>query len=190
VNAPTPAQHPVGFGGRMTVLRFVAIAAAAAACLYYALGTSSASPPAPTGSVPADRPLSPFDDGNPAIARLDPRLRRAVDDAARDARHAGIDLRITSGWRSAGHQRQLLDEAIVRYGSERAARQHVNTPERSTHVTGKAVDVGPTDAAYWLIQHGAGYGLCQIYANEVWHFERVVAPGGECPALLADASAG
>ena len=68
-----------------------------------------------------------------------------------------------------------------RYGSERIARQYVNTPDRSTHVTGKAVDIGPTDAAYWLAQHGARYGLCQIYANEIWHFERVIEPGGTCP---------
>ena len=64
----------------------------------------------------------------------------------------------------------------------------MNTPERSTHVRGLAVDVGPTDAAYWLIQHGAEYGLCQIYANEIWHFERVVRPGGTCPPLLPDAT--
>jgi hypothetical protein len=55
-------------------------------------------------------------------------------------------------------------------------------------VTGDAVDIGPTDADDWLIQHGSTYGLCQIFANELWHFELATTPGGDCPALLADGS--
>jgi LAS superfamily LD-carboxypeptidase LdcB len=119
---------------------------------------------------------------------LDPALQRAVDEATADAALDGITLEITSGVRTREYQQQLLDEAIKTYGSERIARQYVNTPDRSTHVTGKAVDIGPTDAAYWLAQHGARYGLCQIYANEIWHFERVIEPGGTCPEQLPDAS--
>jgi hypothetical protein len=38
-------------------------------------------------------------------------------------------------------------------------------------VSGDAVDIGPSDAAAWLSKHGAGYGLCQIYDNEPWHYE-------------------
>jgi hypothetical protein len=41
-----------------------------------------------------------------------------------------------------------------------------------------------------LTQHGSAYGLCQIYANEIWHFERVGAPDSTCPAPLADGSDG
>jgi LAS superfamily LD-carboxypeptidase LdcB len=119
---------------------------------------------------------------------LDPQLRRAVEAATRDAARAGITVKITSGVRTAAHQQRLLDEAIETYGSEAVARRYVNTPERSTHVTGKAVDIGPTDAAYWMAQHGADYGLCQIYANEVWHYERVTEPGGTCPPQRPDAS--
>ena len=145
---------------------------------------SQQSPP-PDGAIPEDRPLSPFDADDVAIARLDPALRSAVQRAARDARRDGITVRITSGWRSRSYQRELLDEAIVTYGSEAVARRYVATPEISEHVTGDAVDVGPTDAAYWMIQHGARYGLCQTYANEVWHFERVV---GACPTPRPDAS--
>ena len=86
--------------------------------------------------------------------------------------------------RTREYQQQLLDAAIETYGTERIARQYVNTPERSTHVTGKAVDIGPTDAAYWLDPARRPYGLCQIYANEIWHFERVIEPGGTCPEQL------
>jgi zinc D-Ala-D-Ala carboxypeptidase len=126
--------------------------------------------------------------GSDEVTTLDPTLQRAVDEATADAALEGITLQITSGVRTRAHQQQLLDEAIRTYGSERVARRYVNTPDRSTHVTGKAVDIGPTDAAYWLAQHGARYGLCQIYANEIWHFERVIKPGGTCPEQLPDAS--
>jgi D-alanyl-D-alanine carboxypeptidase len=141
------------------------------------------------GFVPVGGSLSPFDDV-PAITRLDPGLREAVRRAAAGARADGIELRVNSGWRSAAYQRSLFDDAVRRYGGQDAARRFVKAPEDSSHVTGQAVDIGPTDAAYWTIQHGAEYGLCQIYANEVWHFERPIAPGGTCPATRTDATSG
>ena len=54
----------------------------------------------------------------------------------------------------------------------------------------RPVDIGPTAAALWLRQHGNRYGLCQIYANEMWHYELATEPGGICPRPIADASAG
>jgi D-alanyl-D-alanine carboxypeptidase len=142
------------------------------------------------GYVAEGQSISPFDGDHPAIANLRPALRRAIQRAAVDARAAGVTLRIDSGWRSARYQQVLLDRAIATYGSEQVARQYVNTPQDSTHVTGQAVDVGPTDADSWLAQHGNAYGLCQIYANEIWHFERVTTPGGTCPATIANAAGG
>jgi len=50
------------------------------------------------------------------------------------------------------------------------------------------VDIGPTAADDWLIQHGADYGLCQTFANEIWHFELATVPGGRCPDMLPDSS--
>jgi hypothetical protein len=63
----------------------------------------------------------------------------------------------------------------------------VATPETSAHVSGDAVDLGPSDAARWLEEHGAAYGLCRVYRNEPWHFElRQGAALGGCPAMYAD----
>lgn len=140
------------------------------------------------GDVPQDRDLTPFDTGHPAIGRLDETLLEAVQDAARGARDDGIELLVTSGWRSREHQQRLLEEGIEKYGSRAKAREFVNTPQKSTHVTGKAVDIGPTDAADWLIRNGSAYGLCQVYANEMWHFELLTSPGGTCPAPLTNAA--
>jgi len=124
------------------------------------------------------------------VGNLAPELRAAVQHASTDAARDGVDLMISSGWRSVRYQQSLLDAAIAQYGSEAEARRWVNTPEKSTHVTGKAVDIGPTAADLWLRQHGNRYGLCQIYANEMWHYELATAPGGICPRPIADASAG
>ena len=134
--------------------------------------------------------LSPFATDYSAVGNLTPELLAAVQHASTNAARDGVDLIIISGWRSVRYQQSLLDAAIAQYGSGAEARRWVNTPEKSTHVTGKAVDFGPTAADLWLRQHGNRYGLCQIYANEKWHYELATEPGGICPRPIADASAG
>ena len=55
------------------------------------------------------------------------------------------------------------------------------------YLSGNAVDIGPPAAARWLSAHSAGYGLCQIYANEPWHYElRPAAVDWGCPARYPD----
>ena len=132
--------------------------------------------------------LSPYDLTNPAVGNLDPGLLAAVQQAAGAAAADGVTMTITSGWRSPEFQQQLLDDAIATYGSFAAARQFVQTPQQSHHVTGNAVDIGPPAADDWLIANGSRFGLCRTYANELWHFELATAPGGVCPPLLPDAS--
>ena len=112
-----------------------------------------------------------FDDEYPGVANLDSDLREALRKAATDAAHDGVELYITSGWRSAKYQEKLLDEAISKYGSKENAARWVGTPTTSAHVSGNAVDIGRSDGAAWLARHGATYGLCQIYRNEPWHYE-------------------
>jgi D-alanyl-D-alanine carboxypeptidase len=137
------------------------------------------------GAVPDGTTV--FDDGVPGVANLDPDLRGALRRAATDAASAGVAFVVDSGWRSAAYQQGLLDDAISRYGSEREAARWVATPGASAHVSGDAVDVGPSDAAAWLSAHGAAYGLCQTYANEPWHYElRPQAIGHGCPPTYSD----
>lgn len=141
------------------------------------------------GWVADGESLSPFAD-LPAVGMLDPALRQAVQDAARAAELDGVELRVTSGWRSAGLQQALFDAAVAEHGSEEAASRYVLRPEDSAHVAGRAVDIGPTDAMSWMTQHGSDHGLCMTYGNELWHYELTVAPGETCPAPAPDASAG
>ena len=128
-----------------------------------------------------------FDDEVPGVAKLDPDLLAAVRRAARAAAVAGVRFSVDSGWRSKAYQDRLLREAISKYGSEKRATRWVATPDTSAHVSGDAVDLGPSGAAAWLSQHGAAYGLCQIYGNEPWHYElRPAAIEHGCPATYTD----
>ncbi|ALE07632.1 peptidase M15 [Arthrobacter sp. ERGS1:01] len=131
-----------------------------------------------------------FDDGVPAVAKLNPALLGALRSAATDAAGSGVTFYVSSGWRSPKYQEKLLHEAVSDYGSEAEAARWVATAETSAHVAGDAVDVGGADAASWLARHGAGYGLCQVYANESWHYElRPEAARKGCPPMYADPTA-
>jgi hypothetical protein len=163
--------------------------------------TSSSSTPAPPsharrtehrgalgeagGAVPDGTTV--FDDAIPGVANLHPALLDALRQAATDAARDGVELLVDSGWRSPEYQEQLFRQAVLKYGSEAQAARWVATPSTSAHVSGDAVDIGPSGAAAWLSAHGAAYGLCQIYANEPWHYElRPDAVDDGCPAMYAD----
>ncbi len=133
--------------------------------------------------------ISPFDVADPSIGRLDPALLTAIQNAATAAAAEGVTMTVTSGWRSPEFQQRLLDDAVASYGSVAIARQYVQTPSASKHVIGQAVDVGGPGADQWLIANGSRFGLCQIYANELWHFELVADALGNCPPLLPNAAA-
>ena len=137
------------------------------------------------GAVPDGTTI--FDDEIPGVANLDPALLAALRRAATDAAGGGIELVVDSGWRSPEYQERLFREAVSEYGSEAEAARWVATPTTSAHVSGDAVDIGSSDATSWLSAHGAGYGLCQIYGNEPWHYElRPEARALGCPSMYAD----
>jgi D-alanyl-D-alanine carboxypeptidase len=137
------------------------------------------------GAVPDGATV--FGDEIPGVANLDPELLGALRQAATDAGDDGVEFFVDSGWRSPEYQNQLLREAVSEYGSEEEAARWVATAETSAHVWGDAVDIGPFDATAWLSEHGAEYGLCQIYSNEPWHYElRPGAVDHGCPPVYAD----
>ncbi len=128
-----------------------------------------------------------FDDRYPGVANLDPNLLRVLREAATDAADEGIEFHVTSGWRSPEYQNRLLRGAVAEYGSEEEAARWVATADTSAHVSGSAVDIGSFDATGWLSEHGAEYGLCQIYDNESWHYElRRESIDRGCPPMYAD----
>jgi hypothetical protein len=135
----------------------------------------------PGGAIPPGTTV--FSGDVPGVARLDPAL---LDALRRAAAASPVPFVVDSGWRSSAYQEHLLQEAIAQYGSRAQAARWVATPQTSQHVHGDAVDLASA-AADWLSQHGAAYGLCQVYDNEPWHVERrpqAVASG--CPPRYAD----
>ena len=139
------------------------------------------------GAVPDGTTV--FDDWVPGVANLDPVLLAALRRAASGAEQDGVEFFVDSGWRSPEYQQQLLRQAVLKYGSAEEAARWVASPKTSAHVSGDAVDIGRSDAAAWLSDHGAGYALCQIYRNEPWHYElRPEAVEQGCPPAYADAT--
>ncbi|WP_460798238.1 M15 family metallopeptidase [Microbacterium sp. GXF0217] len=144
-------------------------------------------PGADDGFIPEDARPTVFDDTVPAVANLNPDLLAALRAAAERAERDGVELRVNGGWRTPRYQQWLLDNATAEYGSKDEAARWVATPDTSAHVTGDAVDLGPDSALDWLAQHGTRFGLCQIYANERWHYElRADAEEQDCPAMYGD----
>ena len=198
---------------RIRAAGLLGVIAVVAAALGWQLPSSSSTAAPPSHVVPKEPPRPPaearrdrrralgeaggavpkgttvFDAQVAGVANLDPALLEALRWAAADAAAAGIELVVDSGWRSPAYQERLLHEAVWKYGSEEEAARWVATPTTSAHVSGDAVDIGPSHAAAWLSDHGAAYGLCQIYANEPWHYElRPEAVDRGCPAMYADAA--
>lgn len=138
---------------------------------------------------PDEQPNSRSDDQQVATG-LDPELARRFAAAQKAAAADGVELTLTSGWRSAADQQVLVDQALSRYGSEREAHRWVLPPETSEHVKGLAIDVGGTPGALWLGEHALDLGLCRTYTNEVWHFELLADGASECPEMHPDASWG
>jgi len=136
------------------------------------------------GEVPDG--VTVFDDDYPAVSNLDGDLLDALRNAANDS---GIRFEVSSGWRSDAYQRQVFEQAVAKYGTEAGAARWAARPGTSVHEHGEAVDISNPAATAWLSRHGDSYGLCQIYANEPWHYElRPDAEDDGCPDVYADAS--
>ncbi|WP_329482204.1 M15 family metallopeptidase [Kribbella sp. NBC_01484] len=149
-------------------------------------GARSGPPGAADGVLPDH--TSAFDTSLPGVANLAPALRKAVQQAEQTMKEDGITMQVTTGWRSKKYQQELLDKAVRKYRSKKKALEFVSTPDESHHVTGHAVDIGPTAADDWLIRKGNRFGLCQTQSNERWHFELVTTPDGTCPPMTRTAS--
>ena len=121
---------------------------------------------------------------------IHPVLLARFEAARISALREGAHLYMTSGFRSEERQATLFAEAIDKYGSESEAAKWVLPPQFSHHPDGLAIDVnypGDRAGAKWLEINGSRFGLCRVYANEWWHFEGVIAPGEQCPAMAPNA---
>src|SRR3954468_22101907 len=160
------------------------VVAAMASAGYAAYGAGIRPPGGPSRPVATPPPRGVAPTGTGDVSHLDPALRHAFAVARHDAAAQGIEMSITSGWRSHAEQTTLFAAAVRKYGSAVGASHWVLPPGHSAHERGAAIDVGPAEGAAWLDAHGVHYGLCRRCQNEPWHFE-LLAPalGQSCPTL-------
>ena len=145
----------------------------------------------PTGLISLGRAgLVQITDSASVTTELHPFLLARFNAAYLSAKKEGVNLYVTSGFRSLARQEILFEKAVEKYGNETEAAKWVLPAPYSHHPQGLALDVnypGDPKGAKWLEINGSKFGLCRVYANEWWHFEGVIAPGEKCPPLAPNA---
>jgi len=122
-------------------------------------GSDAGVPQAQAGSVNADGSVSTvMRQGKPIGASIAP----AFDAMVAAARQDGVELKITSGYRSHAQQTALWN-ANPTPGM-------VARPGTSMHEKGQAIDFANTPGAYaWLKRNASRFGL-HNYPREAWHY--------------------
>jgi hypothetical protein len=106
-----------------------------------------------------------------------PETAAAFDRLAAAARRAGIELSITSGFRSDSEQAKLF--------AAHPDPKWVAPPGKSLHRLGTELDLGPPGAYGWLAESAPRFGFVKRYAWEPWHFGLGARPG-TAPAAQGD----
>lgn len=101
-----------------------------------------------------------------------PNTALAFDRLAAAARADGIQLSITSAFRSDAEQAQLYEA--------HPDPKWVAPPGKSLHRLGMELDLGPPSAYAWLARNAPRFGFLKRYSWEPWHFGlRSVAATGD-----------
>lgn len=114
-------------------------------------------------------------DGKPMC----PAVAQAFDRMDAAAHAAGVDLVVTSGFRSDAEQAVLF-------------RRHpdptwVAPPGKSRHRHATELDIAGTSGAWaWLADHAPAFGFVQRYSWEPWHYGYVSGCGDEVPDTGGD----
>lgn len=121
-----------------------------------------------------------------------------LEKAVAEAEKQGVELYVTSAFRTATHQQNLWDAAVAKYGDETVAAKYVARPGScGGHRSGNAIDVcikGSASCGKMGSKSVANYSdsdvvkLQQImqaagwlrYCGEWWHFQYNDPPGSSC----------
>jgi transglycosylase-like protein with SLT domain/D-alanyl-D-alanine carboxypeptidase-like protein len=109
-----------------------------------------------------------------------PDVARAFDRLAAAARAAGVQLSITSGYRSDAEQARLF--------AANPNPKWVAPPGTSLHRYGTELDLGPATAYGWLAANAGRFGFIKRYSWEPWHFGFGVDPREDRPPQERDQS--
>lgn len=98
--------------------------------------------------------------GKPIGAKIAGQFDAMVAAAKKD----GVNITITSGFRSRAEQEKLY--AAYKNGTGNLAAK----PGTSNHESGEALDLGPPSAYGWLKQNAGKFGFKNKIASEPWHW--------------------
>jgi soluble lytic murein transglycosylase-like protein len=98
-----------------------------------------------------------------------PDVARAFDRLAAAARSAGLQLSITSAFRSDAEQARLF--------AAHPDPKWVAPPGQSLHRYATELDLGPPAAYGWLAANATRFGFLQRYSWEAWHYGYTRSPG-------------
>lgn len=134
---------------------------------------------------------------NAKLYRIAPVAQSYLDDLFKAAASAGYNLKDQSGYRSYSVQKNLYENAVVRYGGQAGADKYSARPGYSEHQTGYAMDICDKEhmdacittaydkvpSAKWLSDNCWKYGFILRYVKnkenetgygyESWHFRYV-----------------
>lgn len=136
---------------------------------------------------------------------LDSRIIDAMDQFVSDTRAQGLEVVMTSGYRSYDTQMELFQNKVDEYGDEEKAATIVARPGTSEHQTGLAADIcddyyeymneslEQTDTYQWMSRHCQDYGFIVRFPKnkedvtgiiyEPWHYRYV---GKEAAAFIME----
>lgn len=118
--------------------------------------------------------------------KLTPIAEKALSNMAKVALSDGVNLLVSSAYRSYQYQKNLFDRYVKQYGEHEAERFSAR-PNASQHRLGTVVDFGSIDDDYaktkagkWLASHAQDYGWSLSYPKgyenitgykwECWHY--------------------
>ena len=91
-------------------------------------------------------------------------IAKQFDAMVAAAKKDGVNITITSGFRSRAEQEKLY--AAYKNGTGNLAAK----PGTSNHESGDALDLGPPSAFAWLKQNAGQFGFKNKIASEPWHW--------------------
>lgn len=91
-------------------------------------------------------------------------IAKQFDAMVAAAKQDGVNITITSGFRSRAEQERLY--AAYKNGTGNLAAK----PGTSNHESGDALDLGPPSAYGWLKQNAGRFGFKNTVAGEPWHY--------------------
>lgn len=148
----------------------------------------------------SDLTSSPITTGGGEKLQVSKKIAGPLAALAAAARADGLELVVSSAYRSITDQEALFDSYVSKYG-EAMAREYVSPPGSSEHHTGLAIDISDASApceqdsdkcslsmasAAWLVENGPKYGFVLRYPEgkqpitgvsyEWWHYRYVGVP--------------